>query len=79
MYTFSVIRVPSEGFEAYAPYIIGLIQLDEGPKVTTQIVDCSLEEVYIDMPVEVCFRKLREQGKEGIICYGFKFKPQVTP
>ena len=75
VYTFSVIRVPSEGFEAYAPYIVGLIQLEEGPKVTTQIVDCSPEEVYIDMPVEVCFRKIREQGKEGIIIYGFKFKP----
>jgi len=75
VYTFSVIHVPSEGFEAFTPYVIGLIQLNEGPKVTSQIVDCKPEEVYIGMPVESCFRKLRTLGKEGIICYGFKFKP----
>ena len=75
VYTFTVVRVPLDGFEAYTPYIIGLIQLDEGPKVTSQIVDCSPERVYIGMPVEACFRKIREQGKEGVICYGFKFKP----
>ena len=75
IYTFSIIHAPSEGFEPFAPYIIGLIQLDEGPKVTSQIVDCKPEEIYIGMPVENCFRKLREQGKEGLICYGFKFRP----
>jgi len=75
VYTFTVIHVPLEGFEVFTPYTVGLIQLDEGPKVTSQIVDCKPEEVYIGMPVEACFRKLREQGKEGIICYGFKFRP----
>jgi uncharacterized OB-fold protein len=75
VYTFTVIRVASEGFEAFTPYIVGLIQLEEGPKVTSQIVDCRPEEVYIGMRVEVCFRKLRDQGKDGIICYGFKFRP----
>ena len=75
VYTFSTIHVPSEGFEAYTPYVIGLIQLNEGPKVTSQIVDCKPEEVYIGMPVKNCFRKIRTLGKEGIICYGFKFKP----
>jgi uncharacterized OB-fold protein len=75
VHTFTVIHVPSEGFEAFTPYVVGLIQLNEGPKVTSQIVDCKPEEVYISMPVESCFRKLRTLGKEGIICYGFKFRP----
>ncbi len=79
VYTFTVIRVASEGFEAFTPYIVGLIQLEEGPKVTSQIVDCRPEETYIGMRVEVCFRKLREQGKDGIICYGFKFRPADDP
>lgn len=75
VFTYSVIRFPSEDFEIYAPYVVGIIELDEGPKVTSQIVDCSIEDVYIGMPVETCFRKLMTQGKEGIICYGFKFRP----
>lgn len=75
VYTYTVIRTPSEGFEAFTPYILGIIQLDEGAKVTSQIIDCRPEDVYIGMPVEMGFRKLKVQGKEGVICYGFKFRP----
>ena len=75
VFTYTTIRAPSEEFKPYAPYIIGIIKLNEGPKVTSQITDCRPEEVYIGMPVEACFRKLSSQGKEGIICYGFKFRP----
>ncbi len=75
VFTYSVIRTSSEDFREYVPYIVCIVQLEEGPKVTSQIVDCSPEEVYIGMPVEACFRKLTAQGKEGIISYGFKFRP----
>lgn len=75
VYSFTVIHASSEGFERYTPYVVGLIQLEEGPKVTSQIVDCYPEEVYIGMSVEACFRRLRDEGREGIICYGFKFRP----
>jgi uncharacterized OB-fold protein len=75
VFTYTVIRNPPEGFEEYVPYIIALIRLDEGPMVTSQVVDCQPEDIYIEMPVETCFRKLREQNEDGIIVYGFKFKP----
>jgi uncharacterized OB-fold protein len=75
VYTYTVIRAPPEGFEEYTPYIVALVQLDEGPKVISQVVDCTPEEVYIEMPVETCFRRLRVQNKEGVIVYGFKFRP----
>ena len=75
VFTYTVVRFPSEDFKIYAPYVVGIVQLDEGPKVTSQIVDCSPEDVYIGMPVEACFRKVTSKGKEGIVCYGFKFRP----
>ena len=75
VYTHTVIRAPPEGFEEYTPYIVALVQLEEGPKVTSQVVDCAPEDVYIGMPVEACFRRLRVQNKEGVIIYGFKFRP----
>jgi hypothetical protein len=75
VHSFTVIRFAPEGFTEYAPYAIGLIKLNEGPSVISQIVDCDFEDIHIDMPVEACFRKLMAQGKDGIICYGFKFRP----
>lgn len=75
VFSYTVIRSPPAGFEVYVPYVIGLIELEEGAKVLSQIVDCNPEDVYIGMPVEVCFRKVSEDGKEGIINYSFKFRP----
>ncbi|WP_292459548.1 Zn-ribbon domain-containing OB-fold protein [Methanothermococcus sp.] len=74
IYTYSIIYTPPKDFEKMAPYVIAVIELDEGPKLTAQ-VDCDINEVYIGMPVEVAFRRIKEDGKDGVISYGYKFKP----
>lgn len=76
--TYTVIRSAAEGFEMQTPYIMGIIKLDEGPMLTAQIVDAEIEEVEIGMRVEAAFRKISENGKEGIINYGCKFRPLST-
>ena len=73
--TYTVIRVPPEGFKIYAPYIIGIIELEEGARLLSQITDCEPEEVKIGMPVKACFRKIRSENETGLILYGFKFRP----
>ena len=75
VFSYSVVRNAPEGFELFTPYVIGLIQLEEGPKLLCQIVDCNPEDMHIGMPVETVFRKLRVDGKEGLISYSFKFVP----
>ena len=42
--------------------------------MVSQLVDVKPEEVGIGMPVEACFRKIREQNKSGLVLYGFKFR-----
>jgi len=49
--------------------------LDDGPKLTSQIVDCKREDLKIGRRVEACFRRIYTDGKEGIINYGLKFRP----
>ena len=63
------------GFEGYAPYTVALIKLDEGPIVTAQLTDIESDDVQIGMPVEMVTRKLRTDGEEGMIVYGYKFRP----
>jgi hypothetical protein len=55
-----------------------LIKLEEGPLITAQLTDTDSEEVKIGMPVEMVTRKLRTQGEEGLIVYGYKFRPQLV-
>lgn len=74
IFSFTVIRVPPEGFNLYSPYVIAIIELEEGAKMLSQIVDCNPDEVKIGMPVKSCFRKIRSENESGLILYGFKFK-----
>lgn len=71
--SYTEIRVPPEGFEDETPYILAIIELEEGPRITAQITDVSSDEVKIGEKVEATFRHVGEEGKEGIIYYGYKF------
>ncbi len=73
--TYTVIHVAPEGFEEQVPYVVAIVRLEEGPCLTTQIVDCEPEDIYIGMPVEACFRRINEDGEAGVIYYGLKFRP----
>ncbi|MCW4048450.1 MAG: Zn-ribbon domain-containing OB-fold protein [Candidatus Bathyarchaeota archaeon] len=75
--TWTVIRNPPMGYEKYKPYMVGLIELDDGIKILSQVVDVDPEEVSAGLKVEAVFRKVKEDGKEGIIQYGYKFRPVV--
>ena len=72
--TYTIVHVGPEAFEEQVPYPIAIIKLEEGPQVTAQIVDCSLDEVKIGMKVESTFRKIQQDGHTGAIYYGYKFK-----
>lgn len=73
--TYTIIYDAPENFEGQAPYPIAIIELDEGPRITAQIVDCKLNDVKIGMAVKAAFRKIQEDGYIGAIYYGYKFKP----
>jgi hypothetical protein len=70
--TYTVVHSAASGFERMVPYILGIIELEEGPRITAQITDCDESEIEIGDEVEIIFRKMGEEGKEGVIYYGFK-------
>lgn len=71
--TYTIIHVGPEDFEEQVPYPIAIIQLDEGPRVTAQLVDCDVNDVHVGMKVESTFRRIQEDGYTGAIYYGYKF------
>lgn len=73
--THTVIRVPATPFADEAPFAIGVVELDEGVRITSQIVDCDPEILKADQRVRVEFRKVQEEGRAGILCYGYKCVP----
>ena len=78
VYSFTTVAMAPEEFAPYAPYVLALVQLDEGPIVTAQLTDLD-GEPEIGMRVEMVVRNLRTDGARGIIIYGPKFRPLLRP
>lgn len=56
VFTYTIARRPTHAsFAEAGPYVIAIVELDEGPRVTTNIIGCEPAEVTIGMPVEVVF------------------------
>ena len=70
--TWTVIGNAPIGFEKYVPYVVALVELEDGCKLLSQVVDIDPAEISSGLRVEVVFRKIKEDGTDGIIQYGYK-------
>jgi hypothetical protein len=56
VFSYTVIRVPPHpGFSADIPYIVAIIELDEGPHLMSNLIGCKIEDVRVNMPVNTVF------------------------
>jgi uncharacterized protein len=61
VYTFTVTyQNQAVGFRDELPYVMAYVELDEGPRVLTNIVNTPAHAVTIGMPVEVVFEDIDE-------------------
>jgi uncharacterized OB-fold protein len=70
--SFTVVRVASEKFSKETPYAVGIVELNDGVRLTAQIADVEIDELQVGQKVRLVFRKIQEDGKSGILCYGYK-------
>ena len=42
------------------PYVAAIVELDEGPRVMTNVEGIPIDEVRVDMPVVVAFRAISD-------------------
>jgi uncharacterized OB-fold protein len=73
--TSTVIHVPPDDFLNEAPYAMAVVETPEGARFMTQVVDCEPSTVLPGLEVDLEFRKIREEGRSGILCYGHKGVP----
>lgn len=72
--SYTRVHVPPEGFKNEAPYYLAIIELENGAKVLSQIVDSDPEKIKIGAKVKKVFRRIGEPNEFGTITYGYKFK-----
>ena len=56
VYSYTVVYQPANrAFQEEAPYIFAIVQLNEGPRIPTNLLECEIDGVELEMPVEVVF------------------------
>lgn len=62
LYTWSVVHVNDlPPFPERVPYVAAVVELDEGPRMMTNVVDCEFDALRVGMPVEVTFRPTSDE------------------
>lgn len=74
--TYSIVHDAPSQMEMQKPYVIAIVQLAEGVRITGQIIDVEPEDVRIGLPVRAVLRRISDDGAAGIIHYGYKFMPK---
>jgi uncharacterized OB-fold protein len=70
VYTFTVVyRSDESDYRSAVPYVIAYVEIEEGPRIMTNIVGIEPSEVRVGMPVRVVFH---DTGKGSAL---FRFQP----
>lgn len=66
-------QVYHQAFANEVPYAVVVVELEEGVRLVTNLVDCKTEDIEIGMPVEVAFDDVTEEITLP------KFRPRAYP
>ncbi len=58
-----------------SPVLIGLIRLQNGVRIVSELTDVLPEQLKTGIEVEPVIRRINEDGETGTILYGVKFRP----
>ena len=71
--TYTLLHETLPGFEAQAPLYLAVVELENGARVLTQIVDSPDDAVRTGAKVRATVRRVVVDGESGQITYGYKF------
>jgi uncharacterized OB-fold protein len=73
VHSFAVMhRVYHPAFKAEVPYNFAVIELEEGPRMLANVVDCPDDRIQVGMPVEALFDDVSEEA--ALV----RFRPQAS-
>lgn len=73
--SWTIIRTPPARFSDQAPYGVVLVELEDGLRVTAQLVDWRAVHLKKGQRVITVVRRVTSPNPDGVIPYGIKVKP----
>jgi uncharacterized OB-fold protein len=69
------IFVAPSGYESELPYIVAIVEFENGSRKSLQVVDYTEEQLKSGQKVIVAIRRIGKAGPDEVITYGLKVKP----
>jgi len=63
LFSYTIVRVPPAGWPGPVPYVLGEVELPEGPHVLAEVIDCAEEDLKIGLPVTLALESVA--GPDG--------------
>jgi len=73
--SYTVLHVVGPQFADETPLPVGIIELEDGVRLTAQLVDFHEGDLAIGRRVRLVFRKVQAGGESGVIAYAHKAAP----
>ena len=72
--TYTTIWIPPAQFESLKPYVVAVVELENGVRLTAMVTEAPPDEVKIGTEVEIIFRRLQTDPVWEVLQYGYKAK-----
>ena len=69
LYSYTLVHVPPAGWPGPVPYILGQVELPEGPHIMAEIVDTSFDKLSVGTPMTLALQNvtLPDSGEEKAV------------
>ena len=75
LYSYTIVRVPPAGWPGPTPYILGEVELPEGPHVLAEVIDCPHDALTVGMPVTLALQSVSLDGSPDSARIVYKWRP----
>ena len=75
LYSYTIVRVPPSGWPGPVPYVLGEVELPEGPHVLAEVVDCAHDALRVGMSVTLALQAVAMPGVEKSERMVYKWRP----
>ena len=66
LYSFTIVRVPPDGWPGPVPYVLGEVELPEGPHILAEVINAADGELAIGLEVELTLQAVRSGESEPV-------------
>ncbi len=77
LYSYTIVRVPPSGWLGPVPYLLGQVELPEGPQVLAEVIGCQEADLKIGMEVELALQPVTSESEETNKAV-YKWRPVIS-